>query len=200
MLPAIAKQWGEVVDGSAIAGFCSLGKAGIANLIQHAPQEYERTRLVFIVMPHISISAEGQIGAPIGYLGKIREELERGQVNVQLDPLDIEYSTVKQKLLEQVKVFAGRTPSLAILTDTAADLAHDTVATLIEQAVSLEITDVAVIAGVHIHGPEAKDYVHMKQFYSIVNTDRHDHTEDLAAAVKQAGTSIDDQALLPIGQ
>ena len=198
LLPAVSKQWGDVVDGSAIAGFCSMGKAGIANLVQHAPQEYERTRLIFIVMPHISISEEGQIGAPIGYLGKIREELERGHVDVQLDPLDIEYSTVKQKLFEKVK-FGGRTPSLAALTDAAADLAHDNVVALIKATISLEISDVAVVAGVQIHGPEAKDYVYVKKFYSIVQGDKQDHTDDLAGIVKKAGTAVENQSDLDLG-
>lgn len=219
---------------------------------QHAPREYERTRIFILAMvrvlgldilsaaanaarsgtnlslscrvvrlgaqPHIAISSAGQVGSPEGILTRLRKELESGHVNLQADPLDTEYFEVKQKILEKVS-YGRKLPSLAMLTDIASDLVADNVAALIRDCVKLETTDVAVLTGVQVYGPEAKDWVYTKSFYSIVNGEKQvgywpmatdlrcgahthrgaailcaiqDHTEDLKQLAKQAHVIAED--------
>ena len=130
---SVNETWGDAVDGSSIAGFLALGKTGLATLVQHAPPGYDRDRFVFIAMPHLSISAGGMLGSPEGLLSRFRKELAAGDVAIEADPLDTEYTAAKQKLL--AKLHFGRIPSLATLTKTAADIAAETLDALIESTI-----------------------------------------------------------------
>ena len=207
---SVNETWGDAVDGSSIAGFLALGKTGLATLVQHAPPGYDRDRFVFIAMPHLSISAGGMLGSPEGLLSRFRKELAAGDVAIEADPLDTEYTAAKQKLL--AKLHFGRIPSLATLTKTAADIAAETLDALIESTIrcvnssfsprvllrsklterfrvcvcSAESADVAVLVGVQVRGPEDKDYIFTHSFYSTVNGEKMLHNKDLDGLCKTA--------------
>ena len=180
------------VDASSIAGLPTLGRSGFSTLVQHAPAQYDRRRLVFIAMPHVAITADGQIGAPEGFLSRIRQDLmtsndqhsNKAPLGPQLDPLDAEYTALKHQLVARLH-FGEKLPPLFALAKLAAKIIEDSLAALIETCVPLAEFDVAVLVGIHIHSPEAKDYIYVSSFYSIVREHRYDLAEVLRKAARQ---------------
>lgn len=77
--------------------------------------------------------------------------MEKGQINVELDPLDMEQSLLKQKLIKHIKF--GHVPTLLELTWLAHKTSLADVEKLIDFVVKdkLSFVDYAVISGVQIH-------------------------------------------------
>jgi len=78
-------------------------------------------------------------------------ELLKGEIKVELDPLDIEQSLLKQKLIKRIKF--GELPSLVELTDIAHRVGLSDLEVLIQEVLlkSGKKIDYAVITGVQVH-------------------------------------------------
>jgi hypothetical protein len=178
LVTKISEVWGEAFNFSSLAGMLFLGKTGFSAAYHHAPRMDERERYVHFALPHIAIGENGEVGSTIrpghlerssacGALMAFRDELVSGQVNIELDPDDIEQSLLKHRLFNKIKY--GDVPDLSRLTQ----LAHEAVTEDLEHMVSLLVdtgrSDYAVLTGIQIHGPEGRNYIWPGTLYAVVN-------------------------------
>ncbi len=122
-------------------------------------------RYVFYCMAHIGADESGRLGVcrrpgqsfvsgACGALIAFRSELLAGNVNLELDPDDVEQSLLRRRLYPRL---AGRpAPPLEALTRQA----HEAIVEDLERAVSLTVTagsaDYAVFTGIQIHAPDGE--------------------------------------------
>lgn len=168
------KIWGEVFNFSSLAGSLTLGKTGFAAAASHAPVVDGLERYVFIAMPHIAISAKGDVGIvyregiekpshACGALDAIVNEIESGKINLQIDFDDVEQSILRCKIFE--KLAFGKKPSLAEITKVTHEIIKEDLERLIEVA-EKDPFDYAVLTGIMIHGPNETNYVYPQTFYA----------------------------------
>jgi hypothetical protein len=140
----VSEVWGEPFTFSGLAGMLFLGKTGFGAAYAHAPQEDGKERYVHFVLPHIGVGGNGTIGVcsrpgrdePSGACGALmafRNELQSGQVELRLDPYDIEQSLLKQRLLRDIKY--GDVPDLVQLTKVT----HAALVADLEEMISLTV-------------------------------------------------------------
>ena len=121
-----------------------------------------KERYIFYIFPHIGVSSSGVVGklkrpgidedsGVCGALVAMHNELLKGEIKVELDPLDIEQSLLKQKLIKHIKF--GILPSLVELTKIAHHVALHDLQVLIREVLekSGKKIDYAVITGVQVH-------------------------------------------------
>lgn len=154
--------WGEAFNFSSLGGMLTLGTAGFRAAHYHAPIIDGRERYVYIVMPHIGISAEGELGKCLrtgrhgsslacGALNSVLGEIQDGSLTLGLDPDNTEYSVLKQHLAPRL---IGKVVSdIATLTHLASELIHTELQRMIELTVDTAVADYAVLTGVQIHLP-----------------------------------------------
>lgn len=175
LLETTDRVWGEVFNFSSLAGSLTLGKTGFAAAASHAPVIDGLERYVFIAMPHIAISKDGEIGIvyregqekpshACGALGAIVSEINSGKLSLQLDMDDIEQSILKTKIIENMNY--GDKPDLVQITKITHEIIREDMERLIEVA-EKDPFDYAVITGVLIHGPNDTNYVYPQTFYSV---------------------------------
>jgi len=164
---------------SSLAGLLLLGRTGVGAAISHAIKAVDgRQRFIFYTLPHIGISREGilgeverpgfsQLSHACGALVKIHSELKKGPLNLQLDPDDIEYSYLKEKLAKKLPP-GGGLPSLKDLTDLTHQIIVEDLERLISLVVDREHADYAVITGVMVHAPNGRSYISPGKVYSVV--------------------------------
>ncbi|MFK7900947.1 MAG: hypothetical protein AB8B61_09340 [Cyclobacteriaceae bacterium] len=180
LLEETDKVWGEVFNFSSLAGSLTLGKTGFAAASSHAPIIDGLERYAFIAMPHIAISAKGEVGivyrdgrsAPshaCGALDAIVSEINGGKLQLQLDMDDIEQSILKTKIFE--KLTYGDKPNLVEITKITHDIIKEDLERIIEVS-DKEPFDYAVMTGVMIHGPNETNYVYPQTCYAITSDDR----------------------------
>jgi len=164
----IEQRWGTPFSFSSLAGMLTLGRTGFAAAVHHAPVQGGRSRLLFFVMPHIAIGADGTLGScgrrgqlgtsvACGALRAFQAELESGHLSMGVDFRDVEQSLLKARLVEELPF--GTVPDLAAITHAAHTIASRDLRVLIDEGLDPARTDYAVITGVHIHGPEGADYI-----------------------------------------
>ena len=169
------RVWGEVFNFSSLAGSLTLGKTGFAAASSHAPVIDGLERYVFIAMPHIAISEEGEVGivyrdgrekksSACGALKAIIGEIENGKVNLQLDMDDIEQSVLKSKIFEKLEY--GEKPDLVKITKITHEIILEDLERLIEVA-EKDPYDYAVLTGIMIHGPQETNFVCPQTFYAV---------------------------------
>lgn len=167
LLEETDKTWGEVFNFSSLAGSLTLGKTGFAAASCHAPDNDGMERYVFIAMPHIAISEQGDVGVvyregragashACGALDAIVQELESGKLKVQLDVDDIEQSILKTKIFEKINY--GDKPNLVEITKITHDIIREDLERLIQVSEKAPFY-YAVLTGVLIHGPKDSNYV-----------------------------------------
>lgn len=181
MLDITDEVWGEVFNFSSLAGSLTLGKTGFAAAASHAPVIDGLERYVFIAMPHIAISKDGDIGIVFregrtaashacGALEAIVHEIEGGKLHLQLDVDDVEQSILKTKIFE--KLTYGEVPDLVGITKITHEIIKEDLERLIEVSEKPPF-DYAVLTGVMIHGPNDSNYVYPQTFYAVHATDNH---------------------------
>lgn len=191
---AADQLWGHSFSIASLAGMVMCGKTGFAAGLSHAPQEGlgedGLEKYVFLVGPHIGISADGEVGSvkrlargPLsgacGAVMAFQAELTSGKVSTQGDEVDLELNLMKQRMISMIS-FGGEVPSLVELTKVAHDRSiQDTKATA-AFAVNKEISATAYLSGVLIHGPEYTHYFWPGSFEFVTPTTTTDMSEALA--------------------
>ncbi len=175
MIDETDNVWGEVFNFSSLAGSLTLGKTGFGAAAAHAPTDEDIERYVFIAMPHIAISDNGEVGIvyregidkpshACGALCAIIDEIESGSLKLQLDMDDLEQSVLKSKICE--KIVYGEKPDLFRITQITHDIIKEDLERLIK-ITDKDPFDYAVLTGVMIHGPNDTNFVHPQGFYTV---------------------------------
>jgi hypothetical protein len=176
----VREDWGEAFNFSGLGGMLTLGTSGFRAAHQHAPIVDGRERYIYMVMPHIGISEEGEFGkcvrsgrhgtsAACGALTAVREELLSGGLDLHMDHHNIEYSMLKQHL---APILPAEVPDMAALTLLAAELISDELERMIELTVDTDIADYAVLTGVQIHRPVSGSMIWPYRRYTCVKGQR----------------------------
>jgi hypothetical protein len=159
----LQQRWGSGFDMSSLAAMVLLGRSGIEAATHHAPDDAGLRRYVIVLLPHIGIDADGSIGAvrrdgqlaastACGALAKIHAEMLSGRLDLALDRHDLEIGLVRMELLRRITY--GETPDLPELTEIARAAAVDEMTLLASEMVRDVDSDVALLSGVVIHGPD----------------------------------------------
>lgn len=166
----LESAFGSCFSTHGLGGVLTCGVIGIKAGLSHSPVQGGKERYVFFSMPHIAIDSEGKIGAvsrpnrpgasaACGALIAALGDLKKEGVDVNCkspgehDPLEPEYSILKQRLARRAK-YEKLDPSKMSLVDITAlaervissDLEH-----LVSKAVDPKKADYAVFTGVQIH-------------------------------------------------
>ncbi len=177
----VRDDWGDAFNFSSLGGMLTLGTSGFSAAHFHAPVVDGRERYIYIVMPHIGISDEGELGVcfragrhgssvACGALTAVREELKSGGLDLKLDHHNIEYSMLKQHLAPRL---TDEIPDMATLTHLMSELVSDELERMIELTVDTEIADYAVLTGVQIHRPVSGALIWPNRRYAVVRGQRH---------------------------
>ncbi|GIL65559.1 hypothetical protein Vafri_19309 [Volvox africanus] len=194
----IESCFGSSFNTNGLGAVLTCGVTGMKAGLSHSPVcSGGRERYVFFAFPHIAINSEGEIGAitrpgrpkkscACGALQKCLIELKSEGVEAALrspglhDPLEPEYSILKQRLARRVryeKLDVGML-DLVSLTQVAERTISDDLEYLIEKAVNPAIADYAVITGAEIHnwaadledgGDPSMEFVAPTKAYVVVN-------------------------------
>ncbi len=167
LLQKLRTIWGSVFDLSALGGMLFAGKTGFSAAIAHAPTDVTRKRYLFFAFAHIGIDATDSIGlhlrvgqgdpsATCGALSALQQDLLRGDVDLALDPTDVEQSLLRQRL---VPLIEEPDIDLASLTKLAEQAISADLQNMIDLIVNPEEEDYAIITGIHIHTPQHRNFV-----------------------------------------
>ncbi|MCP4444287.1 MAG: hypothetical protein GY811_02940 [Myxococcales bacterium] len=184
---AVRDVWGEAFNFSGLGGLLTLGIAGFRAAHYHAPIYNGRERYVYIIMPHIGISEDGDFGkclregrhgssAACGALSAMLEEFRTGTLDLSVNNDNIEYSLLKQHLTPRLLGKGLDTDSLDIATLTLAmsNLITDDLERMIELTVDKEVADYGVLTGVQIHRPISGSMVWINKGYVCVEGERRE--------------------------
>jgi hypothetical protein len=177
---AVRDDWGEAFNFSGLGGMLTLGTSGFRAAHFHAPVVDGRERYIYIIMPHIGISEDGEMGTCLrdgrhgssvacGALTSVREELLAGGLDLEIDHHNIEYSMLKQHL---APILPEGVPDMATLTLLASELISDELERMIDLTVDTKIADYAVLTGVQIHRPITGSMVWPNRRYVCVRGER----------------------------
>jgi hypothetical protein len=175
-------QWGAAFDMSSLAAMVLLGSSGMHAAAHHAPDDSGRRRYVMILLPHVGIDRDGQVGAvtrggqriaspACGALAAIQRELHEGRLEVGLDRHDLELSIVRMELLRRIRY--GELLSLIELTEIARQAGIAELERLTAELVSDPDSDVAVISGTVVHGPDGDWVAPAQSWVSIAGGPPH---------------------------
>lgn len=172
---AIQDNFGYAFNFVALSGMLFAGKSSMLAAMHHSPDETGKEHYLFVAMPHVAISPEGEQGIchrphrkgtskACGALSNFLGEIHSGHVSLELEKLDMEYSLMKQRLLSIMKY--GEQPSLIGLTKIALRAIEEDIDAMIKQILpDPQNSDYAVITGIQIHGPHEDTYIYMNRFY-----------------------------------
>jgi hypothetical protein len=178
----VSKKYGDCFSVRGLGGFIFCGRTGFGAAHAHSPLISGRDKYVYVVAPHIGISADGVLGEctregrdklshACGALAAFHGKLLKGSVSTQLCMKDLEMSAMSQLLVENIPW--GSEPDLAGLTKIAANvIVTKQLEDIIQATVNTSKADYAVISGVQIHGPGLKEsyfYPLTDLCYSVVD-------------------------------
>jgi hypothetical protein len=174
--------WGESFNFSSLAGLLTLGTTGFGAAHHHAPIVGGRERYLYIVMPHIGISAEGEYGKCVrpgrpgsssacGALAGVFQELQKGELDLQLDHNNLEYSILKQQLAPRLEAGCADIRELTLLM---CQLVGQQLQDHIDLTVDTKSADYAVFTGVQVHRPDEGSVIWVDKSYVCVEGKRHD--------------------------
>jgi len=150
--------------------------------------------------PHIAIDSFGEIGAiwrpgrtkrsnACGALSAFLGELDSGKVSCGLDMDDLEYTLMKQRLLEQLPY--GSKTDLVGVTKAAMEVIQKDLERLISKKVDTHHADYIVVVGVQIHGPHwmnkraDMDYVWPHTLYAVIDGKKQDFKLEIKSIDKR---------------
>jgi hypothetical protein len=204
------KTWGEAFDLTSLAGMVFLGTTGLTAALHHAPEVNGRERYFFMACPHIAIDSFGEIGAiyrpgrvkksnACGALNAFLSEIESGHVKTGLDMDDIEYTLMKQRLLDHIPY--GSKPDLVGVTKAAMEVIQKDLERLISKKVNTRTADYIVAIGVQVHGPHwmdkraDMDYVWPHTLYAVIKGEKQEIKLE-AKKVTSRQLSVNNQSLI----
>jgi hypothetical protein len=196
--------FGSSFNTNGLGGVLTCGVTGVKAGLSHSPVSAAsgKERYVFLSFPHIAIDAEGAVGA-IARPGRPSASCACGALNAALidiqasgldanckvpgqhDPLDPEYSILKQRLARRIR-YEGLTGAdvaaldLCEMTRVADRTITDDLEYLIKHSVDTRRADYAVVTGVQVHswgrkyngeGPNL-EYIAPSTVYTVVNGQR----------------------------
>ncbi|GLC33492.1 hypothetical protein PLESTB_000080900 [Pleodorina starrii] len=190
--------FGSSFNTNGLGAVLTCGVTGMKAGLSHSPVcAGGRERYVFFAFPHIAINSEGEMGAisrpgrpkkscACGALQKCLIELKAEGVEAAVrspglhDPLEPEYSILKQRLARRIRYEKTDVSVLDLpsLTQIAERTISDDLEYLIEKAVNPAMADYAVITGTEIHnwaadledgGEPSMEFVAPTKAYVVVN-------------------------------
>ncbi len=182
---SVRDLWGEAFSLSGLAGMLTSGMAGFAAAHGHAPTSSGRERYLYLVMAHIGITEQGEMGAcsrdgreglspACGALTSLLSELQSGGLELGMDPDNIEYSLLKQRLVPRLLGKPPESLDIATLTLAMSDLLTDDLQHLIGRTVDTEQADYAVLTGIQIHRETSESLVWSNASYVCIDEVRQD--------------------------
>jgi hypothetical protein len=176
LVDEIQAVWGEAFNFSSLAGLLFLGKTGFLAAQAHSPQIDGREHYVFYGLTHIAIDADGQLGFAYrtgrdepsyacGALAAFQAQLSAGQLDLAVDPLDMEMSLLKQRLFRLLPY--GQVPDLLALTRLAYHAIVEDLDSMLALTVNPEAADYAVLTGIQVHAPAGDTYVWPGEQYTV---------------------------------
>ena len=181
----VESAWGEAFNFSGLGGLFYAGTTGLMAAIQHAPQLGDREQYIFYAFPHISLGGDGTYGVcyragrpersvACGALFAFAEEWLTGEMSFDLDPEDMEQSILRQRLARELP--ANAESNLKEITQLAQKVALKDLEALLEKVVDTSVADYAVFSGIHIHGPDQREYIWSSSSYAVLNGEKHSLT------------------------
>lgn len=176
---ALYDAWGLAFDMSSLGAMMFIGRSGLAAAAHHAPGTDGRHRYLCIVLPHIGLDTamgvgyvqrEGQTApsSACGALMVVHDELRAGLRNQTLDPNDLEMSLLRITLLPLV---GATVPDFVSLTELGRAVATRELMRLVKDLLESPATDVAVVSGIVIHGPDGDRVAISEAWVSIGSGD-----------------------------
>jgi len=196
LLELLSHHWGMCFNLSSLAGMLTLGKTGLSAAMHHAPVENGKERYLFCAFSHIAVDVDGvgvcsRIGRTTrsnacGALCAFRTELKSGHIKTQLDPIDPEFSMLKQALIKDIQY--GTVPDLLSLTISTAKVILEDLEALIKVGVDTNKSDYAVLVGVQCHKHDGvsrksvctgymhqyEDFIYPMAFYCVTDGNKTD--------------------------
>jgi hypothetical protein len=163
LVERLQDDWGSAFQLGSLGGLLLLGRTGLAAAQNHAPADAGPRRYVVVAVAHIGVDEGGQPGqvrrpgqdepsATCGALMGFRRELTSGQLHVELDPVDLEQSLLRQRLLTALRY--GEVPDPVALTLVARDAIMDDLQAIAGTLGDHGPVDVAAVGGVLVHTPD----------------------------------------------
>jgi len=188
---------------SSLGGMVFCGRTGFKAAMAHAPVVDGQERYVFWVAPHIAVSLEGIVGkifrfgmdhpsSACGALLAVLNEVKSLQLNVGLDPTDLEQSLLKQRLVSHIRY--GHVPSLVELTYAAYECILKEVMETAKKAIDINHCEYVIVAGIQVHGPLDTNFFWPGSIKRHKNGDEIDLYEEYAASVADWSHSGGDTA------
>jgi hypothetical protein len=197
----IESVFGSSFNTNGLGAVLTCGVTGMGAGLSHSPTIRERDRYVFFSFPHIAIDGEGTVGSLVrpgrpgrscacGALQKCLSEFhaegyaQNCKVPGVHDPLEPEYSILKQRLARRLR-YEGSDVSrlnLVSLTEAAERTITDDLEYLIGKTVDTSKADYAVVTGIQIHnwasdltkGLPSMEFVAPSKAYVVVNGNKVD--------------------------
>lgn len=201
-LKKIVEQiYGASFTTTGLGGILTCGQTGIAAGLSHSPLVADKERYVFLSYPHIGmhpnledgvglVPRKGRVnyGTACGALMKCMHDIksEGLEVNKKVpgvhDPVDIEYSILKQRMARSIcsEGLDVQKMDLVDVTKLAEQRITSDLETLIDATVDKKKADYAVLTGVQIHywsDPEKyykNEYIWPRKSYAIIDGRRID--------------------------
>ena len=181
----VESVWGEAFNFSGLGALFYAGTTGLNAAIHHAPQLGDREQYVFYAFPHLSLGEDGTYGVcyragrpkksvACGALFAFAEEWLAGEMELDLNPEDMEQSILCQRLARELP--ANTEHNLKEITELAQRVALKDLEALLTKVVDTSVADYAVFSGIHIHGPDQREYIWSSSSYAVLNGEKHSLT------------------------
>ena len=174
LVRAVEASWGPPFSFASLGGLPTAGRTGFVAAAQHVPRISGTQHFVLYAMAHIAIGSDGTIGSVLrpgledrsvacGALVALQNELVDGRAEPVLDPLDVEQSYLRWRLLPMLE--PGSVPDLVALTRLVAEAIELDSAGILQvllqeaKATGNVVTEVAFLTGIQVHGPDGATYV-----------------------------------------
>ena len=197
---AIDVNWKGSFNLSSFAGTVFAGKTGFTAALHHAPTNSDgKERYVVFCGPHIAIDAEGNVGPLVRRGQKVtssactslirfRKELQSGKVDMALDPLNLEYTAFKRRMMG-CTAFFGEAPDLAEMTQNCLDATLSDVRSIMEAVTpGADACNYAIVTGILVHGPDDTHYLWQGDVEVVMNGKSMNLQEEVCSASRDAYT------------
>lgn len=174
----IHRVYGPPFEAASLAGVPSLGRTGTAAAASHVPIVGGRGRLVCFTMAHMAVGPEGEPGwcrrpgrgepsVACGALVALMGALAAGGTAGGDPAADPQQSWLADRLASGLADLA--TGDLVGITRRTADVAHETMAGLLAEAIDPLTMDYALVSGIQLHGPHDREYVQATRAIAVVD-------------------------------
>jgi hypothetical protein len=173
----VRSVWGEAFMLGGLGGMLTAGRTGVGALCHHALVDEGRNRFVFFAMAHIGLARADAVGTcrrpghdghgyACGAVIALQHSLSEGE-ETPSDPDDIEASYLRRHVAPLVD--RDDAQDLVKLTGVVADVIQKDFERLIEQTLSDDITDHALLSGILVHAADGETWVAPRDAYARVS-------------------------------